>query len=441
MYNVKILSYTKIVEQGQVFEVRYEIENTGSSQDTQTIDFTTSTVSGNVDSALDLTLDSGETFESTFTYDTTGEPVEQQNTATVSSDDDSETVTFFSAEKAFFRTISELDDGTTYEFQAAAEDDTGIDTGQTETVDTVKRDLGTVSTNSISSDDIDQRTLDVSGKVDTIGDYAEVGFDVFFEYRQQGDTAWQTTSRQQASSTGTFTETIDQLVEETTYEVRFVGDFGGDNVSGSTVTATTLAPVFELNIDSINDFLQEDRILTVEYSATNTGTVESTQDITLAFDTQSNIVDTDSGVTVSSGGTKTGTLTFDTAGQSEDVYDIFLAAAENQIQSTIEILVDTLIEFLQPANGDLVATRSPELEYRLDIEGAGDAEIFIDGELIDTLSSPFDNVIKTTQLSDLDRDSQARTWRINYTGGGKNRDVQTTFVVGFNLKKVDPEIL
>ena len=441
MYDIEIIDYTKIVSEGGVFEITYEVENTGSSEDTQTIEFTTSTVSGVIDSDIDVNLEPGETYQDTFTYDTEGEPVEQENTATVSSDDDSEQVTFFIAVESFFETIDELEDGETYEFQAAAEDDSGIDTGQTVTTETVKRDLGTVTTDQIDSEDINQLELSVSGSVDTIGDYEEVGFEVFFQYREEGTSAWNSTSRQSASTTGSFTETITGLTEEVTYEVRIVGDFGGDEVTGSTVTATTLAPVFDFTIDNINDFLKEGRTLSIDYTVENTGTVESTQDLNLAFDTDTNVVDSAASVTVESGSTSSGTFTFDTTGQTEGVYDIYLFGAEGVTQSSVEILVNSLIEFLAPAANEIVANRSPELEYRLDIEGSGTVEVRFDGETVDTLNAPFDNVTQVSSLSDLDRDNQSKNWNIVYTGGQTDRDVTRSFVTGFVLKETVPEVI
>ena len=441
MYDIEIIDYTKIVNEGEVFEITYEVENTGSSEDTQTIEFTTSTVSGVIDSDIDVNLEPGETYQDTFTYDTEGEPVEEENTATVSSDDDSEQVTFFIAVESFFETIDELEDGETYEFQAAAEDDSGIDTGETVTTETVKRDLGTVTTDQIDSEDISQLELSVSGSVDTVGDYGEVGFEVFFQYREEGASAWDSTSRQSASATGSFTETITGLTEEVTYEVRIVGDFGGDEVTGSTVTATTLAPVFDFTIDNINDFLKEGRTLSIDYTVENTGTVESTQDLNLAFDTDTNVVDSAASVTVGSGSTSSGTFTFDTTGQTEGVYDIYLFGAEGVTQSSVEILVNSLVEFLAPAANEIVADRSPELECRLDIEGSGTVEVKFDGETVDTLNAPFDNVTQVFSLSDLDRDNQSKNWNIVYTGGQTDRDVTRSFVTGFVLKETVPEVI
>jgi hypothetical protein len=345
------------------------------------------------------------------------------------------------AQYRFLKTIAELEDGQEYEFRAAAQDDFGIDTGQVKTVETVKRTLGSVTTDSITSENLDQTELNVSGTVDSIGDYGEVGFDVFFEYRKTGASAWQSTSRQSASSTGSFSETITGLTEETDYEVRIVGDFGGDKVDGGTVTATTLAPVFDIVIDNINDLLKEGRTLTVDYSATNTGTVSSTQDITLAFDTDSNIVDTNTDVAIGSGSTISGTLTFDTSGQSEAVYDIFLSGAESVTSSTVEILDGSLIEFLSPDTGEVVASRSPTLEYRADIEGTGTVEVLLNGNTLASESAPFDNTTLTASATDLDRDNQSRTWRITYTGDSPDRDVTDSFVIGFNLKEVDPEVI
>lgn len=442
-FEVVITSSTRLVDDAGVFEANYEVTNTGTTSGTQNIELTT-TVQGSstvVDSNTVTDLTAGGSITGTLTYDLSGEPNGPEETATVSTQDSSDTSDFFTVTKRFADAVDQLEDGAQYEYRAAAEDDTGLDTGQILTTETVKRDLGTVSSGAISSGDISQRELNVSGSVDTIGDYGEVGFDVFFQYREQGASTWNNTSRQTVSTTGSFTENITGLTEEVTYEVRFVGDFGGDEVTGSTVTATTLAPVFDFTIDNINDFLKEGRTLSIDYTVENTGTVESTQDLNLAFDTDTNVVDSVASATIGPGSTFSGTFTFDTTGQAEGVYDIYLFGAEGVTQITVEILVNSLVEFLTPAANEVVANRSPELEYRLDIEGSGTVEVRFDGETVDTLNAPFDNVNQTSSLSDLDRDNQSKNWNIVYTGGQSDRDVTRSFVTGFVLKETDPEAI
>ena len=225
-YDVTITDVTKIISSGETVVVNYTVENTGSTQETQTIELTTSVETGTVDQDLDVTLNAGESFSGDLTYDTASTSFVEDETFTVSSNDTSDTVTVYLAEYAFKEHVDELDDGTVYEYQAVGQGDSGIDTGLTETVETVKRTLGTVTTVESAAADINQTELNVEGSVDTVGDYAEVGFDVFFQYRSQGDTQWTDTSRSTRNSAGQVTETITSLTEETTYEYRFVADFG-----------------------------------------------------------------------------------------------------------------------------------------------------------------------------------------------------------------------
>lgn len=441
-YIVNITGGDSFVFEDDILDVDYEVVNNGNIADTKDVELTT-TVQGS-DTVVDsdtVSLDPGQTKTGTLSYDLTGEPADPEETATVSTEDSSSSGLFYVAQHKFLETVDQLEDGQEYEFRAAAEDDFGIDTGSIKTTTTVERQNGTVSTVESVSSDISQRQLDLEGTIDAVGDYAEVGFDAFFKYREQGASTWNETSRTGFTSTGVLQETVTGLTEETTYEYKFVADFGGQEVDGETYTATTLAPVFDFTIDNINDFLKEGRTLSIDYTVENTGTVESTQDLNLAFDTDTNVVDSAESVTVESGSTSSGTFTFDTTGQTEGVYDIYMFGAEGVTQSSVEILVNSLIEFLTPAANEIVANRSPELEYRLDIEGSGTVEVKFDGETVDTLNAPFDNATQVSSLSDLDRDNQSKNLNIVYTGGQTDRDVTRSFVTGFVLKETDPEVI
>jgi hypothetical protein len=65
--------------------------------------------------------------------------------------------------------------------------------------------------------------------------------DVFFEYRKQGATTWQTTPTQTFNSAQTFSETVQPLERNVTYEYRAVADGSdGSSDTGATVTFSTV---------------------------------------------------------------------------------------------------------------------------------------------------------------------------------------------------------
>lgn len=439
-FAVTITSIKEFNFNDEVLDVSYQVENTSSGTDTQDIELTT-TIEGNtvVASNTDVQLNAGETITGTFNYDLTGKSTSPEETATVSSASSSDSATFFVVQQQFLETIDQLEDGQNYEFRAAAEDEFGIDTGDIKTVQTVDRASGTVTTIESTGDDIIQTEIDVEGQVDTVGDYGEIGFDVFFQYREQEDTQWQETSKTTRTSAGTVTDTITGLTEEAVYEYRFAAEFGEDLVTGSTFTAETPAPNFVITIDSIKDYLKEGRSLDIIYTAENTGNITSTQDITLAFDTEGNVVDTNTDVTIDQGATETGSLSFDTTGTAEGTYTVYISAADTQVQKTVEILDTSLVDFNSPGSGEIVADRTPELEYRVDVETSGTVEVILDGNVQESFSTPVDNQTFTVAVDPQNRNDQSRVWNLVYSGDGPTRDRTRSFTIGFNRKEVDPE--
>jgi subtilisin family serine protease len=81
----------------------------------------------------------------------------------------------------------------------------------------------------------------LTGDLTSLGDSSEA--DVSFEYREQGNTTWQETSRSTQTTTGSFEATVSGLAEGTTYEFRAAAVGGGVGDTGETQTFTTIDPL------------------------------------------------------------------------------------------------------------------------------------------------------------------------------------------------------
>lgn len=94
-----------------------------------------------------------------------------------------------------------------------------------------------VTTNSASGVGETEATLNG----DLIGLGQETQVDVFFQYREQGAGTWQETPRQTTTTTGSFSEAVSGLSNNTTYEFRAAveWDGGGEQNFGSILTFIT----------------------------------------------------------------------------------------------------------------------------------------------------------------------------------------------------------
>ena len=83
-------------------------------------------------------------------------------------------------------------------------------------------------------------------------------------------------------------------------------------------TSSVVPAFFDVTITNTNSPVQEGDILTVDYSADNTGDAQAMQDIRLEIDSVQEDVDTN--VIISGGASTTGTLEWDTTGELEAEY-------------------------------------------------------------------------------------------------------------------------
>ena len=132
-----------------------------------------------------------------------------------------------------------------------------------------------------------------------------------------------------ASDTGTLEwDTTGQGAD--TYEATVLSDDDSD-----TVTVEIPDAFFDVAIQSTNSPVEEGETLNVDYFVDNTGGVEDTQDIRLEIDNTQEDVDT--GVTLDSGTSTTGTLQWDTTNESADTYSATVLSDDDSDSVTVEI--------------------------------------------------------------------------------------------------------
>ena len=100
-------------------------------------------------------------------------------------------------------------------------------------------------------------------------------------------------------------------------------------------TSSVLPALFDVTITNTNSPVQEGDILTVDYSADNTGDAQDMQDIRLEIDSVQEDVDPD--VMLAGGASTTGTLEWDTTGEDEAEYTATVLSDDDSDSVMVEI--------------------------------------------------------------------------------------------------------
>ena len=117
-------------------------------------------------------------------------------------------------------------------------------------------------------------------------------------------------------------------------------------------TSSVIPAFFDVTITNTNSPVQEGDILTVDYSADNTGDAQDMQDIRLEIDSVQE--DVDPGVMLAGGASTTGTLEWDTTGEPEAEYTATVLSDDDSDSVIVEIgsaIPDAVV--LQPETDDL----------------------------------------------------------------------------------------
>ena len=105
-------------------------------------------------------------------------------------------------------------------------------------------------------------------------------------------------------------------------------------------TSSVLPAFFDVTITNTNSPVQEGDILTVDYSADNTGDAQDTQDIRLEIDSVEE--DRDSDITLLGAQSTTGTLEWDTTDEDETTYTATVLSDDDTDSVTVEIESDAI---------------------------------------------------------------------------------------------------
>ena len=119
-------------------------------------------------------------------------------------------------------------------------------------------------------------------------------------------------------------------------------------------TSSVLPAFFDVTITNTNSPVQEGDILTVDYSADNTGDAQDTQDIRLEIDSVEE--DRDSDITLLGAQSTTGTLEWDTPFGDETTYSATVLSDDDSDSVTVEVesvIPDSAIHYYDAAELDL----------------------------------------------------------------------------------------
>ena len=240
-----------------------------------------------------------------------------------------------------------------------------------------------ISTLEASSIGFDDATL--NGELTDLGEESEV--DVFFEWRETGETSWNETTKVERTSTGTFDETISDLDDDTEYEFRAVVEWDEDGSTekreGSTLTFTTEEsnPVFDVTITNTNTPVNQSETLQVSVDVTNTGNDDGEKDVWLEYDTEGNEVDREENLQVEPSETESLTLTHSIPSDEDpDDYTIWVKTEDDTETETVTIQDFTDVEFdiKNPVNGSTVRSTNVRCECEVTVNDDdinGDLEI------------------------------------------------------------------
>ena len=162
-------------------------------------------------------------------------------------------------------------------------------------------------------------------------------------------------------------------------------------------TGSVVPAFFDVTITNTNSPVQEGDILTVDYSADNTGDAQDMQDIRLEIDSVQEDVDLD--VMLSGGASTTGTLEWDTTGEDEAEYTATVLSDDDSDSVMVEIgsdIPDSVLDQLDhrykhdEGSGDILTDDIGDANFDIDgaswVSSAGEGGVHLDYDGIDDYS-------------------------------------------------------
>ncbi len=400
------------VVEGETVEVTATIENTGDETDTQTIEMTTDPNIGT--DSVSVTLDGGQSTTETFTTGTSAGDAGSY-TATVSSEDDSDSDSFEVLEPGYFAVYNvdanDVVEGETVEVTATIENtgdeaDTqtvemssgvgsdsvsvtlnpGESTSETFTTGTTTGDAGSYTATVSSNDDSDQDTFEVLE-----GAYFAV-YNVNANDVVEGETV-EVTATIENTGDETDTQTIEMTTDpnigtdsvsvtldggQSTTETFTTGTSSGDAGSYTATVSSeddsdsdsfeVLGPGYfaVYNVDA-NDVVEGE---TVEVTATIENTGDETDTQTIEMTTDPNIGTDSVSVTLDGGASTTETFTTGTSSGDAGSYTATVSSEDDSDQDTFEVLEGAYFAVYDVTANDIV--EGDTLEVTATIENTGD---------------------------------------------------------------------
>ena len=172
---------------------------------------------------------------------------------------------------AFSEAISGLSGATDYEYRAVA--DTGSEVATGDTLSFTTSDIGAELTTNAPTD-VTYNDATLNGTVDSLGTLSSL--DVYFQISESGSTDFDPleTAKTEFPGTGSYSDSITGLSEDTSYISRFVADgSGGEFFAGDFVSFTT--PIQPLTVSSVGESNIESSSVTLEGSLDSLGGASS----------------------------------------------------------------------------------------------------------------------------------------------------------------------
>jgi hypothetical protein len=430
-FDVTVSGVDDPVAAGETVTVDYSVENTGGAEVTQDI---TLAVNGTIEGTeTDVTLDGSETFDGQFTYDTDGGDTPAVNLA-VASDDDTATANVTVLEPAVFDvTLTALDDAVTagetvtveyaVENTGEAQDTQDITLAVNGSVEATEAGVtlngsetfGGQFTYETTADDTPAVAVAVSSADGSATGTVVVNEPAFFDVTLtdiesavlEGETVtaeYEVTNTGDIEATQDITFAVNGTAEDTVPDVTlgagatFTGQFTYDTVTGdapavavalasnndtATETVTVDTPAtFAVSITAVDDAVTAGETVTVDYSVENTGTLEDTQDITLAVN--GTVEATEADVALGGGATFTGQFTYDTVAGDAPAVAVTVGSDNNTAAETVTVLEPAAFAVSITAVDDAVtAGETVTVDYTVentgDAEGTQDITLAVDG--------------------------------------------------------------
>lgn len=327
-FKVNITAAPASVTAGEQVAVEYTVENTGGVEGNQTLAFA---VNGAEQAQSEnITLAGGDSENGSFTYETTGADVPEIEVS-VSSEDTFATETVQVDPRISI--VNAQPGATTSEVRFDIENNHA----ETVTVEAIALDDTSSAATRVNNGGNDELSFSDGGRLDAGG--GNIGIDIdgstyLLDVDEAVPGGERTTGLlaefEDASGPGSGGNSVDMTGETVTVTVSLT--------NGETYSETLTVeprPYFTVEITNTNSPVNESGELTVDYNVTNVGSVSGEQDVTLSFD--GSTVSTDA-ISLPSGGSQEGTLTYDLDDQEPDEYDIALSTDNSTDTGTVDVI-------------------------------------------------------------------------------------------------------